>query len=315
MIAPSGIYDVRNTILSSFVYTSVCIGLSVAESSAVDVIEGLKKYGVFYSLGDIKDYLKRDEWQNISEAKKLLYDYNRYCDDKPFRIKEGDLGAYFRGFFSVESFEHGMNDSGKYQVGSKLALLSHGKLFLGPARCIRHLRNTFRDIGGPLQNSYYALSNYGIIREMADLYFFRYVIVSRFWHSTAAYGIAQAINDGMIIPPDSEAYLWPSDLLMPNLTFFYAVTADPEFLNTTAEPLTFEDRLRDVYRLMRDPETIAVSAKDEMTVATIIHQTMQERIPTQYPMYKLSDDEVRERRRPFRGKRSSRYKRHKRKKG
>lgn len=46
----------------------------------------------------------------------------------------------------------------------------------------------------------------------------------RYWHSTAAYAIAQWVEDNpdkAILPPiGDEFYMWPSDLLKPDYVFF-----------------------------------------------------------------------------------------------
>lgn len=49
----------------------------------------------------------------------------------------------------------------------------------------------------------------------------------RFWHSSAAYGIAQAIEDNPDLykmPPEgADFYQWPSDLLQPDIVILYQV--------------------------------------------------------------------------------------------
>lgn len=52
--------------------------------------------------------------------------------------------------------------------------------------------------------------------------------VSRFWHSTAAYAMATAVNGPVSnLPPEgSELYRWPGDLLQPSLVVL--LTLDPE---------------------------------------------------------------------------------------
>ena len=55
-------------------------------------------------------------------------------------------------------------------------------------------------------------------------------LVLRYWHSTSAYAIAQAVNDfpGEVeIPPEGDTfYHWPNDLLKPNLVLFLDVNED-----------------------------------------------------------------------------------------
>lgn len=50
------------------------------------------------------------QWEEFTDVKRLLYDYNRYC--KPTQPKPKDPMSKFKGLTSFESFEHGMNDSG-----------------------------------------------------------------------------------------------------------------------------------------------------------------------------------------------------------
>lgn len=81
----------------------------------------------------------------------------------------------------------------------------------------------------------------------------RYFCYHRFWHSTAAYGIAQAIADYPTLysmPPKGDVfYQWPEDLLQPDVVIFYQVdeterlkrisrrkeTTDQELLLKTSE--------------------------------------------------------------------------------
>lgn len=52
----------------------------------------------------------------------------------------------------------------------------------------------------------------------------------RFWHSTAAYAIGQAIHDyhnHYKLPPlNDEVYCWPKDLLKPNAVIFLDVSEE-----------------------------------------------------------------------------------------
>lgn len=72
---------------------------------------------------------------------------------------------------------------GTYMVGSKLntMFMGNGKMFMGPAKCMRHLRLAFGSLGGPLQNAYLALSNYGIISELESYYYSRYLFITRYY--------------------------------------------------------------------------------------------------------------------------------------
>ena len=51
-------------------------------------------------------------------------------------------------------------------------------------------------------------------------------VMYRFWHSTAAYGIANETSSGDLPKVGHSVYKWPSDMLKPTFVLFLTVSED-----------------------------------------------------------------------------------------
>lgn len=96
-----------------------------------------------------------------------------------------------------------------------------------PPDSIGHLRQLF-DEHKELRTAYYSLGNYIAAIEVQELLKITPVVMDRFWHSTAAYAIAQAVQDypdKYKIPlPGDNIFCWPEDLLKPDIVIFLDVS-------------------------------------------------------------------------------------------
>lgn len=89
----------------------------------------------------------------------------------------------------------------------------------------------------PIKNCYFLLS---LLPEMKF----------RFWHSTAAYGIANESSMWDLPPADHRIYFWPQDLLQPTAVIYLKVSENVRHQRMQSrheKVLTFEeDRLKKV---------------------------------------------------------------------
>ena len=79
------------------------------------------------------------------------------------------------------------------------------------------------------------------------------VMFSRFWHSTTAYGIANETSSGDLPDMGNDVYVWPADLLRPNLVLFLTVSEDvrKQRLSGRGVQATFEEKSLDKDWLFR----------------------------------------------------------------
>lgn len=97
--------------------------------------------------------------------------------------------------------------------------------------------------------------------------------MDRFWHSTAAYGIANETSSGDLPESDHPVYRWPSDLLKPTIVLFLTVSEDVRQQRLTERRMreTFEERsldkdqlfrqrLCDAYRRMNKPSCVEIDS-------------------------------------------------------
>lgn len=167
----------------------------------------------------------------------------------------------------------GLDGSGKSTVGCKFAKKINGVQWPTPPKSIQHLRRLF-DGNKRLKAAYYSLGNYIAALEVQIVLKNCPVVMDRYWHSTAAFGLAQAVHDysDFPIPPKGDKnYCWPKDLFKPDIVIFLDVDENIRLQRIARrnEFTTQEDLLRSseefrnnvilAYRNMRDPEVIFVN--------------------------------------------------------
>ncbi|BES96891.1 cytidine monophosphate (UMP-CMP) kinase 2, mitochondrial [Nesidiocoris tenuis] len=156
---------------------------------------------------------------------------SNYAEDKP--VKEL-LDIYNKNAETWQSIEkprehkfivfEGLDGSGKSLLTKLTASRLKGKCVVTPPKCISHLRAHFDSLEDQhLRRAFYSLGNYLAAGEVRALLRHNSVIMDRFWHSTAAYAIA---NQGELGDVPQSIYSWPSDLLKPDLAVFLTVSED-----------------------------------------------------------------------------------------
>ncbi|XP_071354638.1 UMP-CMP kinase 2, mitochondrial [Trachinotus anak] len=169
----------------------------------------------------------------------------------------------------------GLDATGKTTLTESLRDTLGAVLLRSPPQCLSPWRARFDQEPPLIRRAFYALGNYITAEQIGQQGMKTPVIVDRFWHSTAAYAIATAVNGPLSNLPaeGSEVYRWPSDLLQPSLVVL--LTLDPEErkrrlrnrgLGKTEEEQEldhnhlFRLRVEEAYRRISGPACVTVDA-------------------------------------------------------
>ncbi|XP_060085838.1 UMP-CMP kinase 2, mitochondrial-like [Ylistrum balloti] len=167
----------------------------------------------------------------------------------------------------------GMDATGKTTLTKILGdRLSAVRLYTPPPP-IEELRKVFDRLPELVRRAYYSIGNYIVAMEISKECKEHAVIMDRYWHSTAAYGIANESSTGDQPERGHPVYQWPTDLLKPTAGLFLTVGEEirKQRLQGRGIEKTFEEqsldkdqlfrqRLCDSYRRMENPSLIEVDA-------------------------------------------------------
>ncbi|XP_069690725.1 UMP-CMP kinase 2, mitochondrial-like isoform X2 [Periplaneta americana] len=170
---------------------------------------------VYHSLDAILAYLKNGEFAQMPEVQKLLAIFS---DNYPERSGLDSDVLHSHPFIVFE----GLDGAGKTTNVKKLTEFLQGQTVSTPPNCMLPLRDHFNQQPAALKRAYYGLGNYIAGRHVETLLNSHAVIMDRFWHSTAAYAIAEEVKTGCLqLPQEGDPlYRWPSDLVKPDLVLF-----------------------------------------------------------------------------------------------
>ncbi|EGW01255.1 UMP-CMP kinase 2, mitochondrial [Cricetulus griseus] len=132
-----------------------------------------------------------------------------------------------KGKFQVIAIE-GLDATGKSTVTQSVSQSLNAALLHSPPPCIGLWRKIFDEEPTIIRRAFYSLGNYLVASEIARESARSPVIVDRYWHSTATYGIATEVSGGLqyLPPAHHPVYQWPGDLLKPDLVLL--LTVNPE---------------------------------------------------------------------------------------
>ncbi|XP_052797628.1 UMP-CMP kinase 2, mitochondrial-like [Mya arenaria] len=167
----------------------------------------------------------------------------------------------------------GMDATGKTTLTETIEKKMGAARYFTPPPQILQLRSHFDQYPEIVRRAYYSVGNYIVAMDIIKTCQTRPVIMDRFWHSTAAYGIANESSSGDLPRADHSVYTWPSDLLKPSLVLFLSVSEEVRQQRMAGRRLveTFEEksldrdqlfrqRLCDAYRLMSNPSVVEIDA-------------------------------------------------------
>ncbi|XP_044730735.1 UMP-CMP kinase 2, mitochondrial-like isoform X2 [Chrysoperla carnea] len=130
----------------------------------------------------------------------------------------------------------GLDGCGKTTLSRALSKKRGAELMCTPPKSIDHLRSSFDD--ATLRTAFYSLGNYIAAEEIRVITARSPVMLDRYWHSTGAFALAQAVHNKEIeLPPiDDEVYKWPTDLLKPDLVIYLDVSEENRLERISRRP-------------------------------------------------------------------------------
>ncbi|XP_072393321.1 UMP-CMP kinase 2, mitochondrial-like isoform X2 [Diabrotica undecimpunctata] len=226
---------------------------------------------IYHSLDSILNILKKPENLAVHGVTELLQIYEGAKENKKKSDASGDSRRH--PFIVLE----GLDGSGKSTVGFRFAKKINGIKWQTPPESIRHLRS-LTDENRVLFSAYYSLGNYIAALEVQVALKDKPIVMDRYWHSTTAFGIAQAVNDNEDLqelpPKGDQVYCWPEDLFKPDVAIFLDVdesvrlqrlsrrkefTAQENLLKSSPE---FRNNVISAYKNMTNPEVIFVDGNN-----------------------------------------------------
>uniref|UniRef100_A0A8D8V2P0 UMP-CMP kinase 2, mitochondrial n=1 Tax=Cacopsylla melanoneura TaxID=428564 RepID=A0A8D8V2P0_9HEMI len=254
------------------------------------------KYQLFAqypSLVSVLSILKSAQYSSLPEVEELLNIYSKISDDSK-KIESGDNRKH--PLIVLE----GLDGCGKSHTSKLVAQKLKASLKSTPPPSIVALREKFDSQDGVLRRAYYSLGNYIAAHDIRQILHKQPVVMDRFWHSTAAYGMANTIisNSDLKLPdPDDELYNWPEDLLKPDLIIYLTVSEQirlqrlsrrKTFTEEEAElkkNAKFREIINNIFRNMKNPEIVVVDNSEKN-----VHESSDDivKMAKELPSYKHS---------------------------
>ncbi|XP_061185634.1 UMP-CMP kinase 2, mitochondrial-like [Saccostrea echinata] len=221
---------------------------------------------VFHNLSRTRSILEKSTvW--MKEAEELL----EICDatvSSDFNLEELKKKMKFP-FVVVE----GLDATGKTTLTETLEKKMSACRYFTPPPAIQHLREHFDNLPEIVRRAYYTIGNYIVSIAILKTCQERPVIMDRYWHSTAAYGIANETSNEDIPQEGHWVYKWPHDLLTPDIVLFLTVSEEirkQRMMGRGGEKTMeekhldkdrlFRERLYLAYKRMENPSCIEIDA-------------------------------------------------------
>lgn len=199
---------------------------------------------VYKSLDSILDVLEKPENKARQEIHELLNIYQTTKETTDQFDASGEVKKH--PLIVLE----GLDGSGKSTCANRFSKKIKGVQWQTPPKSISHLRHLLDD-NIQLRTAFYSLGNYICSMEVQNLLRSSPVVMDRYWHSTAAFAIAQAVqdypNECTMPPKGDEIYEWPHDLFKPDIVMLVDVdeTIRLQRISNRKDFTTQEKLLRD----------------------------------------------------------------------
>ncbi|CAG7725937.1 unnamed protein product [Allacma fusca] len=229
---------------------------------------------IFQSLDSVLKVLTAIEVRDLPEVQKIL----NICAEEG--IVEELNGQYSSSvatdiekdtaipFMVIE----GLDGSGKTSLAAEVQKRYDMRAMQTPPGAILEFRSFFDSQPEPIRRAFYSLGNY--LAAESVLRCTEPVVMDRFWHSTAAYGIGNDIKRNANTDLGELKLDWPGDLLQPNMVLFLFVseterlrrhssrllqTNTPEE-QSLAKDQAFRENIVSVYRSIKGPKFVEIDA-------------------------------------------------------
>ncbi|KAK6165792.1 hypothetical protein SNE40_022639 [Patella caerulea] len=214
---------------------------------------------------------------SMEEVQELLKIYNEF---ECARETTADLEIKFP-FVVVE----GLDGAGKTTITGILQKKLEAELYCTPPPILEHLRKHFTSLPEIIARAYYQVGNYIVARQILEECQSKAVIMDRYWHSTAAYGIANETSLTDMPPEGHCTYNWPPSLLKPSIVLFLSVTEETRQKRMTnrhgettfeekalESDIVFRKRLNEAYKRFVNPACVEIDANG--SVDSVVEKTL-----------------------------------------
>lgn len=210
-------------------------------------------FATFHSLERIMKVINKPEYRDLIEVKELLQLYNQKMDSMNRMLNAtAKNNTTLHPLIVIDTMYNYDRD-----VAMELLMDRIGCI------CIKtipsYLVPLYRPITGlnfEVEHAFRAIVLYLIANQVRLLRKEKPVVISRYWHNEFAFTLAHQYNGFGVLPGVSSLiYSWPHDLLKPDIVYFVdTVQTYHRFL-----PQKIRLMMRDVYKRIKDPETVLMS--------------------------------------------------------
>lgn len=221
-------------------------------------------FRVFYSYKDVMKVLTDEKYKNLTKIQDLLADYHKYINPRRRRatrnwLYEGLNQSLIKlsptkreyPFILVE----GMQRNLRRKMARMLAKDLGATYFRTIPRLMKKYHRKFMK-WIDLKRAVVALGFYVLSHELVPAMEQSAIVMSgRYWINQAAWYIARKYLE--LPPPDSPVYQFPTDLVQPDLVFFF--NSERIIMKEDPELVGVYDRLATAYTRIRGPEIIELN--------------------------------------------------------
>lgn len=220
-----------------------------------------EEYKVFYSFDDVMAVFNQTKYFEWPVIEALLDDWKKHTDPhyKKPRRDWMDIGATTPKpvktkrefpFVLIEGIQRNLKET----VGKKIARCLHAKHVKKTPRIMRKYKTRFNK-WQELKRAFIGLGIYIRSFDLLETMDDRPILTSGYWANQAAWYIAQSYK---VLPPhNSSIYVWPKDLVIPDILFY--INAPKSEAKDVPELMELYDRLAEVYRRIRGPTMIELN--------------------------------------------------------